>query len=86
MTEKDLINAGFTKVHVAKEESGDNDDYSYYLLEVTEGITLVSDSPIGDNGINWVVHSFELDKISIIDPQTLFNFLETIKICTQANW
>lgn len=86
MKEQDLIDAGFKKVHVSKEESGDDEDYSYYILEATEGITLVSDAPVENNEDSWSVHSFELDKIFIIDPQNLFNFLETLKICTQANW
>jgi hypothetical protein len=86
MKEQDLIDVGFKKVHVSKEESGDDEDYSYYILEATEGITLVSDAPVENNEDSWSVHSFELDKIFIIDPQNLFNFLETLKICTQANW
>ena len=85
MKEEDLIYAGFTKVHVTKEESGDDEDYSYYILDVTEGITLVSDSPVENNGDMWSVHSFEIEKIFISDPHILFHFLETMKICTQVN-
>lgn len=85
MTEQVLINAGFKKVHISKEESGDDEDYSYYMLEVTDGITLVSDSPAENNGNNFSVHSFEIDRLFITEANQLFNFLETMKICTQAN-
>jgi len=85
MTEQVLINAGFKKVHISKEESGDDEDYSYYMLEVTDGITLVSDSPAENNGNNFSVHSFEIDRLFITEANQLFNFLETMKICTQVN-
>jgi|LakMenE18May11ns_1017448.scaffolds.fasta_scaffold7304879_1 hypothetical protein len=85
MTEQDLIDAGFEKVHVSKEDSGDDEDYSYYLLDATEGITLVSDSPVENNGDNWSVHSFELDKVFITEADHLVHFLNALKLCTQAN-
>ena len=85
MTEQDLIDAGFEKVHVSKEDSGDDEDYSYYLLEATDGITLVSDSPAENNGDSWSVHSFELDKVFIIEADRLIHFLNALKLCTQEN-
>ena len=85
MTEQDLIDAGFEKVHVSKEDSGDDEDYSYYLLEATDGITLVSDSPAENNGDSWSVHSFELDKILITEADRLVHFLNALKLCTQEN-
>jgi hypothetical protein len=85
MTEQDLIDAGFEKVHVSKEDSGDDEDYSYYLLEATDGITLVSDSPAENNGDSWSVHSFELDKVFIIEADRLVHFLNALKLCTQEN-
>ena len=85
MTEQDLIDAGFEKVEVSKEDSGDDEDYSYYLLEATDGITLVSDSPAENNGDSWSVHSFELDKVFIIEADRLVHFLNALKLCTQEN-
>lgn len=85
MTEQDLIDAGFEKVHVSKEDSGDDEDYSYYLLEATDGITLVSDSPAENNGDSWSVHSFELDKVFITEADRLVHFLNALRICTQEN-
>ena len=84
MTENDLINAGFKRVDVLIEDSGNDEDYYYYLLDVTEGITLVSDSPAENNGEDWTVDSFEIEALCIKTPEQLFNFLETMKICTQV--
>jgi len=68
MTEQVLINAGFTKRIVTKEESGN-----------------VSDATIEIDGDNWTVDCFEIDNILITEAGQLFNFLETMKICTRAN-
>lgn len=85
MTEQDLIDAGFTKRIVTKEESGNEEDFYYYFLDVLDGITLVSDADIENNGDEWTVDCFEVDKIFIKDAVQLFNFLETMKICSQVN-
>jgi hypothetical protein len=55
------------------------------VLNVTEGITLVSDSPAENNGEKWTVESFEIENLKITEHEQLFNFLETMKICTLAN-
>ena len=85
MTEQVLINAGFTKRIVTKEESGNEEDFYYYFLDVLYGITLVSDATIEIDGDNWTVDCFEIDNILITEAGQLFNFLETMKICTRAN-
>jgi len=85
MKEQDLIKAGFTRRDVTKEESGNDKDFHYYVLDVVDGITLVSDSTEEIDGDNWTVDCFEVDKILIKDAENLFSFLETLKICTQVN-
>jgi hypothetical protein len=85
MKEQDLINAGFTRRDVTREESGNDKDFHYYVLDVVDGITLVSDSTEEIDGDNWTVDCFEVDKILIKDVESLTNFLETLKICTQVN-
>jgi len=85
MKEQDLIDAGFTKRIVPIEESGNKEDFYYYFLEVLDGITLVSDATVEIEGDQWTVDCFEVDKILITEPEQLFNFLETMKICTQVN-
>ena len=85
MKEQDLIKAGFTRKEVTKEESGNDKDFHYYVLDVVDGITLVSDSTEEIDDDNWTVDCFEVDKILIKDAENLFSFLETLKICTQVN-
>ena len=85
MKEEDLINAGFTRRDVSKEESGNDKDFHYYVLDVVDGITLVSDSTDEIDGDNWTVDCFEVDEILIKDVENLFSFLETLRICTQVN-
>ena len=85
MTEQDLIDAGFRKILVPKEDSGNDEDYSYYLLEVTEGITLVSDSPAENKGTEWSVHSFEIDKLLIVEADRLVHFINALKLCIQED-
>ena len=85
MKEQDLIDAGFTRNNVTKKESGNNKDFYYYVLDVLDGITLVSDSDIENNEDNWTVDCFEVDKILITEKEQLFNFIETMKLCTQVN-
>jgi hypothetical protein len=85
MKEQDLIDAGFIRRDVPKEESGNEEDFYYYVLDVTDGITLVSDADIENKDDQWVVDCFEIDKIYIKEAEQLFNFLETMKICTQVS-
>ena len=40
--EIDLANSGFSKNVITKEESGNNSDYYYYSLQLTNGIVLTS--------------------------------------------
>ena len=40
--ETDLVNLRFNKNVITKEESGNNSDYYYYSLQLTEGIVLTS--------------------------------------------
>jgi hypothetical protein len=56
MTEEELINEGFEKVYVDKEESGNKDDYYYYTYELaidTSIITCANDE--AKNG--WYAYS-----------------------------
>lgn len=76
MTEQDLIDLGFTK-----EEMTDDDDFDYYYVyEITENTTLISDSASlsGDN--NWSVELFDDDKLCFKDVNELKLFINLIKM------
>lgn len=61
MTENELREAGFEKVEVPVEESGNKNDYYYYKLEVCEGFDLISDD--SDNRLTgeWKVYCYEMN-------------------------
>jgi len=61
MTEQELIEAGFTRVDVPVEESGNKNDYYYYSLEVCEGFELISDESDNRPTSNWKVYCYEMN-------------------------
>jgi hypothetical protein len=76
MTQQDLIDLGFTK-----EEMTDDDDFDYYYVyEITENTTLISDSASlsGDN--NWSVELFDDDKLCFKEVNELKLFINLIKM------
>lgn len=86
--ESDFENLRFSKNVVTKEESGNNSDYYYYSLKLTDGIVLTSvenDSVVNDN---WYVTDFDNEiKIDDIDELYIFitlisNFKFNFKECT----
>lgn len=78
MIEADLLNLGFTKINQPDTETNNGYDYYYYLLELTEGITLLSDESdvIVDN--NWTVFCFEIPFLKFENVNFLSDFIETI--------
>ena len=86
--EADFENLRFNKNVVTKEESGNNSDYYYYSLQLTDGIILTSvenDLVIHDG---WYVTDFDNEiKIDNIDDLCIFitlisSFKFNFKECT----
>jgi len=79
MTEELLIAAGFIKQEANHSETGNGYDYYYYILEVTEGITLISSD--SDKVINdlWKVKSFDIPKLYIEHFHDLVEFINAVK-------
>jgi hypothetical protein len=86
--ESDFENLRFSKNVVTKEESGNNSDYYYYSLQLTDGIILTSvenDLVIHDG---WYVTDFDNEiKIDNIDDLCIFitlisSFKFNFKECT----
>lgn len=46
ITDEHLIGLGFTRTNVSKEESGNDKDYYYYTYNITEYLSLISNSNI----------------------------------------
>jgi hypothetical protein len=56
MKQQELIEAGFDKVIVTKEESGDKNDYYYYSYEINSDVILVSNGSDEINNNQWKVY------------------------------
>jgi len=56
MKQQELTEAGFDKVIVTKEESGDQNDYYYYSYEINSDVILVSNGSDEINNNQWKVY------------------------------
>jgi hypothetical protein len=56
MKQQELTEAGFDKVIVTKEESGDKNDYYYYSYEINSDVILVSNGSDEINNNQWKVY------------------------------
>ena len=73
ITEQELLEEGFEKIEVPVEESGDQNDYYYYSMKLSDDVLLTSiESDTITNG-HWPVYWYEVDWEfkDIIDIQTL---------------
>jgi hypothetical protein len=61
MTEQELIEEGFERVDVLKEESGDKNDYYYYSLKLNSDFVLISDESDEIVNSQWQVYCYEID-------------------------
>ena len=79
MTENELIEHGFKKIEVPDKESDNGYDYYYYILELCEGVSLVSDDSDNIKDNNWSVICFEILALKIVNKNDLINFLEVMR-------
>jgi hypothetical protein len=78
MTEEQLIAAGFKKQEANHLETGNGYDYYYYILDLTEGITLMSSSNDEFNNNFWIVKSFDIPELYIENSDLLVTFINTV--------
>jgi hypothetical protein len=78
MTEEQLIAAGFKKQEANHLETGNGYDYYYYILDLTEGITLMSSSNDEFNNDFWIVKSFDIPELYIENSDLLVTFINTV--------
>jgi hypothetical protein len=63
MTEQELIEEGFTKIDVLTEDSGNQNDYYYYSLELNPDFVLTSEESDEVSNNQWRVHCYEINII-----------------------
>lgn len=82
MKEQDIIDLGFERVDITKEQSGHEDDWHYYTYDFTSGFSLITQAndEVVDN--KWFVEVFETDPtIRFTDKKPIETL---IKIITKA--
>ena len=78
MRKEDLEEAGFERVFVSKEESGNKNDYYYYKYEINSDVILTSNESDMINNNQWKVyeHSWGVAMTDIDDVLTLINLFK----------
>ena len=78
MRKEDLEEAGFERVFVSKEESGNENDYYYYKYEINSDVILTSIESDMINNNQWKVyeHSWGVAMTDIDDVLTLINLFK----------
>jgi len=78
MTENQLIKHGFKKQTCSDLESDNGYDYYYYILELCEGVCLVSEDSDHIKEDSWSVVSFDIPALKIVTEDNLINFLQVM--------
>jgi hypothetical protein len=78
MKQQELTEAGFDKVIVTKEESGDQNDYYYYSYEINSDVILISNASDEINNNQWKVyeHSWGVAMTDIEDVVLLIDLFK----------
>ena len=78
MRKEDLEEAGFERVFVSKEESGNKNDYYYYRYEINSDVILTSIESDMINNNQWKVyeHSWGVAMTDVDDVLTLINLFK----------
>ena len=84
MTEKELIEAGFERREANHSETGNGYNYYYYILDICEGICLISNDSDTVVGTEWRVTSFDIPAINITTNEHLKAFIELVHTITDC--
>ena len=80
MTEQDLIDLGFKKEIVTKEQSGAPVDWHYYTYDFTKGFSLISQASDEVTDNKWFVEVFETEgKIRFTNTKELLHLIRIIE-------
>jgi hypothetical protein len=76
ITEQHLIDLGFERIDVSKEESGDNYDYYYYDFELGQLSLISCDSDENE----WYVEIFNCKGFRMCDYELLNQMIDVLKL------
>lgn len=82
MREQELLNIGFERHDILNEESSNGYDYYYYVLNLCNGLCLVSSD--SDQVINdfWTIKSFDIPDLRIQSTEKLMKFISLMESMT----
>ena len=78
MKQQELTEAGFDKVIVTKEESGDKNDYYYYSYEINSDVILISNASDEINNNQWKVYEHSWG-VAITDIEDVVLIIDLFK-------
>lgn len=78
MKQQELTEAGFDKVLVTKEESGDKNDYYYYSYEINSDVILISNASDEINNNQWKVYEHSWG-VAITDIEDVVLIIDLFK-------
>jgi hypothetical protein len=76
LTEQHLLDLGFERIDVPKEQSGDDNDFYYYDLDIN-GLGLISSDSDSKDILN--VSIFNYDGLNVYDYETLKELIDVLK-------
>lgn len=76
LTEQHLIEFGFKRTDVTKEESGEKNDFYYYTLDIGDLSILSSDS---DTKEDFHVGLFDYNDLNVYDYETLKELINVLR-------
>jgi len=76
LTEQHLIELGFKRTDVTKEESGEKNDFYYYTLDIGDLSILSSDS---DTKEDFHVGLFDYNYLNVYDYETLKELINVLR-------
>lgn len=82
MTEKQLIEAGFEKQEANHVETDNGYDYYYYILDLCEGVCLLSCDSDEVTDDKWYIKSFDIPALKIETQTHLNEFLDLVRTLT----
>ena len=82
MTEQELIEAGFERQETPHEVSNNGYDYYYYIMDLCDGVCLITSDSVDVKDDHWIVRSFEIPSIKIETVDQLNQFLAVIRVIT----
>lgn len=82
MREEELLKIGFERYDILNEESSNGYDYYYYILNLCNGVCLVSSDSDRVTNDFWTIKCFDIPDLKIEDAEKLMRFITFMETMT----